>query len=172
MLVHGHADSSSVRSDRPACPWGRGCGRLPLPPRRQVIHSFQPTVILVKWRGLFVPGLRDASLALMAVAILLPTVSSARSIVFIFHGNPPIFMADIDVLTEAGHSIFREGAIFAELVYRFKGPSAQAAIFAEIDFEALDERQLGKLFVGMTRARLKRVLVISELAAGVLLEPI
>jgi hypothetical protein len=72
----------------------------------------------------------------------------------------------------AGYPVFREGAILAESVYRFKGQSAQAVIFAEIDFEVLDERQLRKLFVGMTRARLKLILVISEFAAGVLLERI
>ena len=72
----------------------------------------------------------------------------------------------------AGHPIFRDGVILAESVYRFKGQSAQAVIFADIDFEVLDERQLRKLFVGMTRARLTLILVISEFAAGVLLERI
>lgn len=52
----------------------------------------------------------------------------------------------------AGHPVFRDGAILAESVYRFKGQSAQAVIFAEIDFDVLDERQLCKLFVGRTRA--------------------
>jgi hypothetical protein len=41
-------------------------------------------------------------------------------------------------------------------------------IFTEIDFEALDDRAVRKLFVGMTRARLKLVLVMSERAAALL----
>lgn len=63
-----------------------------------------------------------------------------------------------------GTPVFREGGLLAESVYRFKGQSAPALIFTEIDFEELDERPLRKLFVGMTRARLKLVLVLSERA--------
>jgi superfamily I DNA and RNA helicase len=64
-----------------------------------------------------------------------------------------------------GHPVFREGGLLAESVYRFKGQSAPAVIFTEIDFESIDERVFRKLFVGMTRARLKLVLVMSERAA-------
>lgn len=71
---------------------------------------------------------------------------------------------------ELGHPIFRDGDLLAETVYRFKGQSAPAVIFTEIDFEILDEKNLRKLFVGMTRARLKLILVLSEAAAGILLE--
>ncbi len=55
-----------------------------------------------------------------------------------------------------------------ETVYRFKGQAAPAIIFAELDFETLDDKTLRKLFVGMTRARLKLILVVSERAARVL----
>jgi hypothetical protein len=65
-----------------------------------------------------------------------------------------------------GNPIFREGELLAESVYRFKGQSAPAVIFTEIDFEQLDDRVFRKLFVGMTRARLKLVLVASERAAA------
>jgi superfamily I DNA and RNA helicase len=61
--------------------------------------------------------------------------------------------------------VFREGGLLAESVYRFKGQSAPALIFTEIDFEELDDQTLRKLFVGMTRARLKLVLVMSERAS-------
>ena len=64
-----------------------------------------------------------------------------------------------------GNPIFREGGLLAESVYRFKGQSAPALIFTEIDFEEMDEFTLRKLFVGMTRARLKLVLVMSERAS-------
>ncbi len=67
-----------------------------------------------------------------------------------------------------GNPVYRDGQLLAESVYRFKGQSAPAVIFAEIDFEALDDRVVRKLFVGMTRARLKLVLVISERAAALL----
>jgi len=67
-----------------------------------------------------------------------------------------------------GNPVYREGQVLAESVYRFKGQSAPAVIFTEIDFEALDDRAVRKLFVGMTRARLKLVLVMSERAAALL----
>jgi hypothetical protein len=65
----------------------------------------------------------------------------------------------------AGHPVFRDGGLLAESVYRFKGQSAPAVIFTELDFAAIDELVFRKLFVGMTRARLKLVLVMSERAA-------
>jgi hypothetical protein len=75
------------------------------------------------------------------------------------------FTGDYDLF---GNPIFRDGMLLAETVYRFKGQSAPALIFTEIDFETIDERVYRKLFVGMTRARLKLVLVASERAAAVL----
>jgi len=65
---------------------------------------------------------------------------------------------------------YRPGGLLAETVYRFKGQSAPAIIFTEIDFERIDERVLRKLFVGMTRARLKLILVLSERAEQQLLD--
>ncbi|MGV7208750.1 ATP-binding domain-containing protein [Oxalobacteraceae bacterium A2-2] len=67
---------------------------------------------------------------------------------------------------------YRDGGLLAESVYRFKGQSAPAIIFTEIDFEAIDQLVLRKLFVGMTRARLKLVMVLSERAQLQLLERI
>lgn len=64
-----------------------------------------------------------------------------------------------------GNPVFREGELLTESVYRFKGQSAPAVIFTEIDFETLDDKNFRKLFVGMTRARLKLVLVMSEQVA-------
>jgi hypothetical protein len=71
-----------------------------------------------------------------------------------------------------GNPVFREGGLLAESVYRFKGQSAPAVIFTEIDFEQIDELVFRKLFVGMTRTRLKLVLVLSERAAEQLLDRI
>jgi len=64
-----------------------------------------------------------------------------------------------------GNPEFREGELLTESVYRFKGQSAPAVIFTEIDFETLDEKSFRKLFVGMTRARMKLILIMSERAA-------
>ncbi|HEY0489527.1 MAG TPA: ATP-binding domain-containing protein [Telluria sp.] len=71
-----------------------------------------------------------------------------------------------------GNPVFREGGLLAESVYRFKGQSAPAVIFTEIDFEQIDELVFRKLFVGVTRARLKLVLVLSERAAELVLDRI
>ena len=60
-----------------------------------------------------------------------------------------------------GKPIFCDRVLLAESVCRFKGQSAPAVIFTEIDFAEIDERVFRQLFVGMTRARLKLVLVLS-----------
>ncbi|MES2830613.1 MAG: ATP-binding domain-containing protein [Pseudomonadota bacterium] len=67
-----------------------------------------------------------------------------------------------------GKPMFRTGDLLAESIYRFKGQAAPAVIFTEIDFEEFDERTFRKLFVGMTRASLKLILVLSENAAKIL----
>jgi hypothetical protein len=102
-----------------------------------------------------------------------------------FRGRERSVILQLDRLSEAhtlrsftgeydlfGTPVFREGGLLAESVYRFKGQSAPALIFTEIDFERMDELVLRKLFVGMTRARLKLVLVMSERAELQLLDRI
>ncbi|MDP2788154.1 MAG: ATP-binding domain-containing protein [Pseudomonadota bacterium] len=69
-----------------------------------------------------------------------------------------------------GQPIYSDGDVLLESVYRFKGQSAPAIVFAEIDFDQLDERAVRKLFVGATRAMMKLVLVVSERSAAQLLE--
>lgn len=69
-----------------------------------------------------------------------------------------------------GQPIYGEGEVLLETVYRFKGQSAPAVVFAEIDFETLDDKALRKLYVGATRAMMLLVLVMSERAAARLLE--
>jgi superfamily I DNA and RNA helicase len=59
--------------------------------------------------------------------------------------------------------------VLLESVYRFKGQAAPAIIFAEIDFDVLDEKAVRKLFVGATRSMMKLVLVLHETAASQLL---
>lgn len=69
-----------------------------------------------------------------------------------------------------GQPLYSEGDVLLESVYRFKGQAAPAIVFAEIDFEQLDERAVRKLFVGATRAMMKLVLVISERSSACLLD--
>ena len=70
----------------------------------------------------------------------------------------------------AGAPVLRGGELLVESVYRFKGQTAPAVVFTEIDFLEFDEACWHKLFVGMTRARLKLVLVLSEQAAAILID--
>ncbi|MDP1646039.1 MAG: ATP-binding domain-containing protein [Thiobacillus sp.] len=76
------------------------------------------------------------------------------------------FTGQYDLL---GSLIYSEGELFIDSVHRFKGQSAPCIVFTEIDFEELDEAALRKLFVGMTRATMKLVMVVSERAAEILL---
>ena len=76
------------------------------------------------------------------------------------------FTGDYDA---AGRPMYGEGEVLSESVFRFKGQSAPAVVFAEVDFEALDEKAIRRLFVGATRATMKLVLVLSERAAAGLL---
>ena len=76
------------------------------------------------------------------------------------------FTGQYDLL---GSPVYSEGELFIDSVHRFKGQSAPCIVFTEIDFEELDEAALRKLFVGMTRATMKLVLVMSERAAAKML---
>ena len=76
------------------------------------------------------------------------------------------FTGSYDLL---GAPVFSEGDVLIESVYRFKGQSAPAVVFAEIDFDMLDDKAVRKFFVGATRAMMKLVLVISERSAKTLL---
>ena len=73
------------------------------------------------------------------------------------------FTGQYDLL---GNPVYSDGDLFIESVYRFKGQAAPCVIFTEIDFEELDDKALRKLFVGMTRATLKLILVLSDRAAA------
>ena len=64
-----------------------------------------------------------------------------------------------------GAPVYTTGELFIDSVYRFKGQSAPCVVFTEIDFTELDDAARRKLFVGMTRATLKLILVMSESSA-------
>lgn len=69
-----------------------------------------------------------------------------------------------------GSPVYSEGEVLLDSVYRFKGRSAPCVILTEIDFERLGEIEMRKIFVGATRATMKLFLVMSEGAAGVMLD--
>jgi hypothetical protein len=69
-----------------------------------------------------------------------------------------------------GQPAYSEGEVLVESVYRFKGQAAPAVIFAEIDFDELDDKAVRKLFVGATRSSMKLILVIHERSAARLLK--
>ena len=70
-----------------------------------------------------------------------------------------------------GNPVYSNGDFLIDSVHRFKGQAAPCVIFTEIDFEALDEATVRKLFVGATRASVKVILVLSERAAALLSPP-
>ncbi|MBL8480808.1 MAG: ATP-binding domain-containing protein, partial [Rhodocyclaceae bacterium] len=65
-----------------------------------------------------------------------------------------------------GSPVYSPGDILFESVYRYKGQSAPCVVLTEIDFDTLDEKALRKLFVGITRATMKLLLVMSDRAAA------
>ena len=64
----------------------------------------------------------------------------------------------------AGNAIWTQGAVLVETLYRFKGQAAPYVILCEVDFAECDDKQRRKLFVGITRAQLHLVLVLSKAA--------
>lgn len=65
-----------------------------------------------------------------------------------------------------GNPILSEGDILTDSVLRFKGRAAPCVILTEVDFEALDDKAVRRLFVGATRATMKLTLVVSERVAA------
>ena len=77
------------------------------------------------------------------------------------------FTGEYDLL---GNPLYTEGELLIDSIYRFKGQSAPCVIFTEIDFEDWNDRVLRRLFVGMTRATMKLILVVSERSEKLLRE--
>jgi hypothetical protein len=82
-------------------------------------------------------------------------------------GPHPIrrFTGRYDLLAQP---VYTDGELLVESVYRFKGQAAPAVVLSEVDFDALDERTVRKLFVGATRATIKLAIVASARAAKTL----
>jgi hypothetical protein len=83
-----------------------------------------------------------------------------------FHGRDRSRLLHLD---RSGNPVIRDGALLTESLYRFKGQSTSAVVLTEIEFDSLDEQTFRKLFVGMTRARLRLTLVLNDSAAAALM---
>ena len=68
-----------------------------------------------------------------------------------------------------GNPQYNQGDLLIETVYRFKGQAAPCVILTEVDFEEVNDIVRRKLFVGMTRASMRLIVVLSERAAQLLL---
>lgn len=66
---------------------------------------------------------------------------------------------------DAGRAVLTGGSLMLETLFRFKGQAADAVVITEIDFSQWDENARRRLFVGLTRARLRVALVASEKVA-------
>jgi hypothetical protein len=64
-----------------------------------------------------------------------------------------------------GNSIWIDGEIFVDTLFRFKGQCADAIVLTEIDFDEWTENVKRRLFVGISRARLAVSLVLTEKAS-------
>lgn len=69
---------------------------------------------------------------------------------------------------EAGNALWTTGELLLDTVYRFKGQSAPAVVFCEIDYDVNNEKTLNKLFVGLTRAQIKLTMVMSDQALALM----
>ena len=72
--------------------------------------------------------------------------------------------------TDEGEALMTDGALRLETLFRFKGQAADCIVLTEIDFNDWDEDVGRRLFVGLTRARLRVNLVASRSAARHLTE--
>jgi len=75
------------------------------------------------------------------------------------------FTGEYDLL---GNPVYSEGEVLLESLYRFKGQAAPCVILTEVDLTALDDANRQKLFVGMTRATMKLMLIASAVASEIL----
>jgi hypothetical protein len=66
---------------------------------------------------------------------------------------------------DGGQPVFTDGELQLETLFRFKGQAADCIVIAEIDFDEWTDDVCRRLFVALTRARLKVALVASARAA-------
>ena len=69
-----------------------------------------------------------------------------------------------------GEAVYSEGDLLVETVHRFKGRAADCVVIAGIDFDAWTDDVRRRLFVAITRARLKVHLIVSRSAEALIVE--
>lgn len=72
--------------------------------------------------------------------------------------------------TDDGQAIVSDGELQLETLFRFKGQAADCVVITEIDFDSWTDDVRRRLFVGLTRARLKVALVASASARRIICE--
>jgi superfamily I DNA and RNA helicase len=65
----------------------------------------------------------------------------------------------------SGNTLWTDGALLVESVYRFKGQSIPVVVVCEVDFEQFTDKEKHKLFVGLTRGQVRVDVVIKEESA-------
>lgn len=72
--------------------------------------------------------------------------------------------------TQEGTAILTDGELALDTLFRFKGQAADCVVLTEIDFTEWNEDAKRRLFVGLTRARLKLTLIASTRAEELICE--
>jgi hypothetical protein len=108
-------------------------------------------------------------------------VSAAQMAVITFGGmqNSSVFNADVIAgmrvrrfrgkYDSSGNALWTAGDLLVETVYRFKGQSAPVIVLCEVEFDDIGEKELCKIFVGMTRAQFRLECVLTDSAAELLM---
>ena len=65
---------------------------------------------------------------------------------------------------DSGEAIYTEGELRVETVHRFKGQAADCIVLTGVDFDEWTSDAKRRLFVAMTRARIRLTIVASERA--------
>ena len=73
---------------------------------------------------------------------------------------------------EYGNQIYSEGDLEIDSVHRFKGRSAPCVVLTEIDFENFDESAKRRIFVGVTRATMTLIMIMSRRSKDIILKGI
>jgi len=87
----------------------------------------------------------------------------------------PVSLAGFNVRKQLGYdangnTVWSQGNLLVDSIYRFKGQAADAVVITEVDFESLDARSKRLLFVGLSRARLQVIIVTSLKTSEILLK--
>lgn len=143
------------------------------------VHGFDPTLETYSDEATLVEKTSAAVAALVAAGH-----APADIAVISWHGRERSRVIDTPTLggqptrrftgrfTDDGEAVFSDGELQLETLFRFKGQAADCVVITEVDFDEWTEEVRRRLFVAMTRARLRVVLVASARAEGLILDRI